>query len=156
MITLCPVAAEQFDLVADLQVTPEQIKFSGTVREAFDAAEDSVDFHAIIRADTAVGFFKIDRLYPTRYPFARASELGLRAFLVDQRQQGQGIATRAVTALHNYLPTHYPHAPSIVLSVNMTNPAAIACYLKGGFHDTGETYLKGIAGPQHVMRMPLR
>lgn len=43
----------------------------------------------------------------------------------------------------------------MVLTVNARNPAARAVYLAGGFADTGELYLGGPAGPQHVMRLPL-
>ncbi len=153
--TLRPIARDQFDLVAHLQVTPEQIRYSGTVRDAFEADEDGVDFHAIVMQDRAVGFFKIDRNYPARYPFVGKGDLGLRAFLMDKTQQGQGIATAAVTEFPGYLPAHYPNAPSLVLSVNLANPAAIACYLGGGFIDTGEIYSHGSAGPQHVLRMAL-
>jgi len=81
--TLRPIARDQFDFVAHLQVTPAQVRYSGTVREAFEANEGGVDFHAIVLQDRAVGFFKIDRNYPARYPFARIGEIGLRAFLVD-------------------------------------------------------------------------
>jgi len=153
--TLRPLARDQFDIVAHLRVTPEQIRYSGTVRDAFEADEDGVDFHAIVMQDRAVGFFKIDRTYPAKYPFADKGDLGLRAFLVDKTQQGQGIATSAVTAFPDYLSVHYPNAPSLVLSVNLANPAAIACYLGGGFIDTGEIYPHGSAGPQQVLRMAL-
>jgi len=39
----------------------------------------------------------------------------------------------------------------VVLTVNHRNPAAIATYLKGGFAQTGQDYLDGPFGPQHVM-----
>ena len=155
--TLRPLNRDRFDLVAHLRVNPGQVRYSGTVRDAFDEDEDEdgVGFHAIVLGKRAVGFFKIDRNYPARYPFANKGDLGLRAFLVDKDQQGRGIATAAVAAFPAYLPTHYPDAPSLVLSVNRANPAAIACYLNGGFCDTGEIYLQGSAGPQQVLRMAL-
>lgn len=66
-----------------------------------------------------------------------------------------GIATAAVRAMGSYLRGHYPHAPAVMLTVNIANPAAVACYRNGGFTDTGEIWPKGDAGPQHVMRMAL-
>ena len=123
--------------------------------EAFASAEEGIDFHAIWLNDDPVGFFKIDRQYPSRYAFAHEGEIGLRAFMIDHTRQGQGLATRAVRALPAYLHKLYPHAPSIVLTVNFVNPAAKACYLKGGFVDTNETYPHGEAGPQNVLRMDL-
>lgn len=152
-VQLRPLGRGDFDVVAHIRVAPEQERFSGTVAEAFDTPEPAVDFHAIWQARQAVGFFKIDRAYASRYAFASAEELGLRAFLIDLNCQGRGIATRAVAALRDYVPAIYPGRTGLVLTVNKINPAAVRCYLKGGFSDTGQTYPLGQAGPQHVMRM---
>jgi len=40
-----------------------------------------------------------------------------------------------------------------VLGVNHRNPAAFAAYLRGGFVMTGQDYLGGPKGPQHVMEL---
>ncbi len=154
-ITLRPLGRGDFGIVAEIGVAPEQLKFSGSVTEAFEADEDGVDFHAIFHDGQAVGFFKIDRHYRQTVTLAEPHDLGLRAFLIDLKAQGQGIATSAVRALPAYLREMYPGASAVMLTVNKINPAAIACYLKGGFVDTGQTWLKGEAGPQHVMRMAL-
>ena len=55
-----------------------------------------------------------------------------------------------------YLPAQYPDAKSVVLTVNMANPAATRVYRNAGFVDTGEIHEGGVAGPQLVMRMILR
>ncbi|SLN47651.1 Acetyltransferase (GNAT) family protein [Falsiruegeria litorea R37] len=154
-LTLSPITETNRGQFLSVSVTPDQIKFSGTVAEAYGSAEEGIDFHGIWLGDQPVGFFKIDRLYHTRYPFAGEHGLGLRAFMIDAGQQGQGLATQAVEALKTYIPQHYSDALVVVLTVNMSNPAAIRCYLKGGFEDTGETWPHGEAGPQHIMRMEL-
>jgi RimJ/RimL family protein N-acetyltransferase len=151
-ITLRPVATSEFDLVRHIQVEPDQIRFSGTVAQAFDEQEEGVDFHAILDDSHVVGFFKIDRLYHDTYDFARKDELGLRGFMIDRNAQGRGIATAAVTALPTYLAAQYPDRRAVVLTVNLQNPGAIRCYLKGGFTDTRSIYPHGIAGPQHILR----
>lgn len=151
-ITLRPVATSEFDLVRHIQVEPDQIRFSGTVAQAFDEQEEGVDFHAILDNNYVVGFFKIDRLYHDTYDFARKDELGLRGFMIDRNAQGRGIATAAVTALPAYLAAQYPDRRAVVLTVNLQNPGAIRCYLKGGFTDTRSIYPHGIAGPQHILR----
>lgn len=74
--------------------------------------------------------------------------------MIDQAHQGRGIASRAVALLPAYLRLHY-HAEVVYLTVNIANPAAIKCYINGGFTDTGDVWPKGMAGPQHIMRMPL-
>ena len=155
MITLRPVGLDQYATLAHLRVRDEQIKYAGTLREAFETGEKDVDFHAIEWDGAPVGFFKIDRAYPAEYDFACDGEIGLRGFLIDASRQGQGIASAAVLALPAYLTGQYPLASAVVLSVNCANPAAIRCYLKGGFVDTGDLYQLGRAGPQHVMRMTL-
>ena len=155
LLSLCPVGPDEFGRVSHIRVTPEQVKFAGTVVLAFQMAERAVDFHAICRDAHPVGFFKIDRAYDRAHWFAREGELGLRAFLIDQACQGQGIATSAVRALGPYLSDRYPGSQSVALTVNMANPAAITCYRRGGFVETGQVYEGGGAGPQHVMRREL-
>lgn len=154
-LSLRPVARSEFDLVSRIEVAPDQIRFSGTVAQAFEEDEEGVDFHAILDGTRAVGFFKTDRLYHETYEFARADELGLRAFMIHSRDQGKGYATAAVLALKPYLAARYPERSAVLLTVNMQNPGAIRCYLKGGFADTGGIYPHGLAGPQHILRMGL-
>ena len=154
-LSLRPVSRDEFDLVAGVQVEPDQVRFSGTVAQAFEDNEDGVDFHAILSGGEVIGFFKIDRKYHESYGFARATELGLRAFMIDRNQQGKGYATSAVAELGSYLPDQYPDRDAVVLTVNFQNPAAIRCYLKGGFDDSGDIHPHGIAGPQHILRMDL-
>ena len=84
-ITLDRVSIHHLSRVQHLAVRPDQEQFSGTVAEAFEAAEPRVDFHAILKLGQVVGFFKLDREYFRKFNFARPSELGLRGFLVDQR-----------------------------------------------------------------------
>ncbi|MFV1463104.1 MULTISPECIES: GNAT family N-acetyltransferase [unclassified Phaeobacter] len=154
-LSLRPVCRSEFDLVSHIQVEPDQVRFSGTVAQAFEDNEDGVDFHAILDGIRAVGFFKTDRLYHETYDFAEADTLGLRGFMIDRSAQGKGYATAAVAALKTYFPALYPDRPAVVLTVNMQNPAAVRCYLKGGFQDTGGIYPDGLAGPQHILRMKL-
>lgn len=155
MIALVPLGPGDRARVEHLRHGPGQDRFSGSPTAAFDAAEPDVDLHAIVEAGRVVGFFKIDRGYPREHPFARPSEVGLRGFPIDHAEQGRELARAAVRALPAYVAERHPVAPSVVLTVNRSNPAGIACYLAGGFEDTGEVWLGGRSGPQHVMRMML-
>lgn len=74
--------------------------------------------------------------------------------MIDRRYQGRGIASAAVALLADYIPNLYA-VQDLYLTVNMANPAAARCYLNGGFVDTGQVWEKGIAGPQHIMHLPL-
>lgn len=154
-LTHHPIPADRFDLVSGVSVAPDQLVFSGSVAEAFADAEEGVDFHGIFEGDMAVGFYKIDRLYSRTLSDRPAPLLGLRAFMIDHRQQGRALATRAVQGLATYLPPLYPGYDAVWLTVNLRNPGAIRCYLKGGFADTGDIHPTGEAGPQHIMRLEL-
>ena len=153
-LTLEPLTLEDWPRVAHIRIAPQQEKFSGQVRDAFAHPQDGVDFHGVFEDGNAVGFFKIDRLYHTRMAYAAPGQLGLRAFIIDIAEQGRGLATSVVAMLPGYLPKHYD-ATVLLLTVNKSNPGATRAYLRGGFYQTGQTYLLGIAGPQWVMRMDL-
>lgn len=154
-VTLYPLTLADRARVAHLTVHPEQLRFAGTVAEAFDAPQDGVDFHAMLMDGLPVGFFKIDRTYPVVHGFAEPGDLGLRAVIVDAARQGQGIGTAAMRALPAYLRELYPQVRRLWLTVNLQNSAAIASYRKGGFQDTGAIWPHGSAGPQHIMRLSL-
>ncbi len=155
-VTLAPLGLAERDRVAHLTVRPDQLRFSGTVAEAFDTPQPDMDFHVILADGVAAGFFKIDRGYPVAYGFAEKGDLGLRAVIVDATRQGKGIGTAAMSALPAYLRPLYPQAPRLWLTVNLVNTVAIASYLKAGFVDTGAIWPHGDAGPQHIMRLALR
>ena len=58
-------------------------------------------------------------------------------------------------ALPGAMTAAYPHADGIGLTVNCKNLHAYKLYELGGFIDTGELYLGGRSGPQHIMRRKL-
>jgi RimJ/RimL family protein N-acetyltransferase len=82
-----------------------------------------------------------------------ARDVLLRAFLVDTRFQGRGIATGALAALPDFVAAHLPGVHRIVLSVNVRNPVAIRTYRRAGFADTGALSHGGAFGPQHVFEL---
>ena len=152
-LRLTPLPKTDLPRVAHIRVAPDQIRFAGTVAEAFGTDEPNVDFHMIEQNDTPVGFFKIDRTYAERYPFASATDLGLRAFIIDLTHQGKGLGAKACRALPAYLPHHYPNAATLYLTVNVVNLPAIRAYTSGGFIDTEQIWPHGDAGPQHVFQL---
>ncbi|WP_122072747.1 GNAT family N-acetyltransferase [Pseudophaeobacter sp. EL27] len=151
-LRLRPVGLQELDLVHHIQVEPDQTLYSGTVRQAFETAEDGVDFHAIFLQSKAIGFFKIDRAYG----LAQADELGLRGFMIDRQHQKKRYATRALQVLPDYLHQHYPYQTGLVLTVDLQNLNALNLYRKNGFLDSGEMHFGGLFGLQRVMRMPFQ
>lgn len=149
-----PIPSDRFDLVARVTLAPEQIRFAGTVSEAFGTPDPKVDFHGLFLGGAAVGFYKIDRAFERSLTDTPGPLLGLRAFMVDQHWQGLGLASAAVRGFGDYLRPQYPGYDALWLTVNLQNPAAIRVYLRGGFQDTGRLYTEGPAGPQHILRLP--
>ncbi|MEM1006305.1 MAG: GNAT family N-acetyltransferase [Pseudomonadota bacterium] len=156
MITLQPLDRSRPDLVEKITLHPDQIKFAGTVADALAEPADRFDLHQIRHATQAIGIFKIDKLYSQDYAFARVGDLGLRAVILDHCHQRQGFGTQAMRALSAYLPTYYPTADTLHLTVNLTNTTAIAVYIAAGFQDSGEIWPYGQAGPQKIMHLSLR
>ncbi|SDL80381.1 GNAT family N-acetyltransferase [Arthrobacter sp. ok362] len=78
----------------------------------------------------------------------------LRGFLIDRRQQGNGLGTLAAEAAVREAAKLTAGLGSgqagVVLSVNEGNPAGQAAYSKAGFEDRGQ-YLGGGSGPQRTM-----
>ncbi|HZW19351.1 MAG TPA: GNAT family N-acetyltransferase [Luteimonas sp.] len=151
---VAPVTPELAEPVRALRVAPEQEPFVGdTTFNLDDALRDAnSEAMAILVGATAAGFYRLD-FKPTivaRRSIGDAA-VGLRAFFIDVDWQGRGLGTRAVQACCDDIRTRHPDRRLLALNVNCRNVAAINAYRKAGFVDTGELYLGGSAGPQHLM-----
>ena len=108
--------------------------------------------HIAVHPDQVTFSGTIQQAFDSPTPTA----LGLRTVMVDANRQGMGVGRSLCQMLPAYLAQHYPRACSLWLTVNLRNPGAVRAYVKGGFVDTGEHWLGGDAGPQHIMKMSLR
>ncbi len=136
-----------------LSVKPEQSEFTvGNITEVVSSLKEYEHPHLIISNGEVAGFFLLDLSYTETYGFSNSKALGVRALLVDQRFQGQGVATKAINLLPSYVVNNYPDFQVLQLTVNCRNKVAYNCYCKCGFEDTGALYLGGPVGPQHVMQ----
>ncbi|PNH92181.1 GNAT family N-acetyltransferase [Vibrio diazotrophicus] len=148
-----PIREEEASL---LSVLSDQTQFTvSNVPKVVEQLKETEHPHLIIFEDKAVGFFLLDLDYSEKYQFGQHRAIGVRALLVDQKYQGKGIATQAIKALPSYVTKHYPDYEAMQLTVNCRNKAAYACYLKYGFVDSGELYMGGPVGPQHIMHFSL-
>ncbi|KQI68929.1 hypothetical protein AN189_08800 [Loktanella sp. 3ANDIMAR09] len=153
-VTLTPFTDDQRAAVSALAVAPDQVQFSGQPAQMIQP-QDRIDVHLIHADATLVGMFRIDHDFAREHPQVPSGAYGLRSMIVDQHHQGRGIGTAMIRALPAYMAQHYPAAAQIYLTVNLRNPGARRSYLNGGFTDTGEHYLGGDVGPQHILRMDL-
>ncbi len=107
---------------------------------------------AVFAGDRVIGFYRLD-LAPNAI-CGRAFDVpsvGVRAFVIDAREQGHGYGIRAALALCADVRRRHPQRRLVVLAVHCSNSAGIAVYRKAGFIDTGELLGGGRAGPQHLM-----
>lgn len=153
-VRVARVTPDLCDGVRALQVTGEQAAYVGD--PAFnlgDALRDPrSEAMAMLCDDRIVGFYRLD-FSPnaiTGRPFGACS-VGVRAFLVDRRQQGRGVGTQAARALCADLARRHPGRRVALLAVHGRNLAAIATYRKAGFIATGQWLGGGRAGPQQLM-----
>ena len=153
-VTIEPIEAADIGRLSHFTLPPEQAGFADLPAKVM-ADTPARDGHVILADGEPAGFFAIDRDYGEAHDFAPAGCIGVRMFSVDHAQQGRGIASNACRAMKAYFRAQYPDAASCWLTVNCRNPGAKAAYLKGGFTDTGDLYLDGGFGPQHIMRLDL-
>jgi RimJ/RimL family protein N-acetyltransferase len=154
-ITLAPLGPGDLPRVAHIEAASEPAGNAVTMAEVLAGDSARFDLHVIEADGRPVGVFKIDRAYRRSIPIAAPGTLGLCAVMIDRERQGSGIASEALRALPRYLSRHYPEVRTVDLTVNQANGPARACYLDGGFRDTGEDWLGGRDGPQDLLRMDL-
>lgn len=153
-VGVVPVDATLAPTVRRLRVTAAQRPFVGDAGfNLDDALRDPLsDAMAILAGGQVIGFYRLDRAPNAVTGRALAQpHLGLRAFLVDHRQQGRGLGTLAVRACCDDAARRHPRHRLLALTVNCRNHAAIATYRRAGFEDSGELFHGGDAGPQHLL-----
>ncbi|KZN38042.1 GNAT family N-acetyltransferase [Pseudoalteromonas luteoviolacea] len=152
MITITKLFETDIKQIQHIHLNEDQIEFAGTVDEFLNDASDTTHLHVIKSGEEIIGYFKLDLAYARKYDFCPESAVGIRAFVIDKKQQGKGYGKQAVKALFPYVASSYPNYKEIVLTVNCRNKAAYECYRKAGFEDTNEKYLGSPAGPNYIMR----
>ncbi len=140
--------------VQELRVSGDQYRFVGdTAFNLGNSLRDPVsEAMAVFAGETVVGFYRL--AFAPRAIAGRdwpEPAVGLRAFVIGLAYQGCGFGAGALTATSADLRRRHPGRRLLALTVNCTNRAAIAMYRQAGFTDTGELYLAGSSGPQHVM-----
>ena len=157
-LRVMPTAVAPCAALLDLRVRPAQRVWVGMIADALAdlACCPDSDSMAIWRDDTLVGHYRIDPHGRSiaGHDFALPT-LGLRAFFIDARWQGQGLGTTALRAMFPDLAARYPAARQLALSVSTGNRVALHLYLRAGFVDSGERYHGGRSGAQQLLLRPL-
>ena len=157
MMQLCPLEADTSWAVQVRQLTihPHQQPFIGDLDALLQSQQPGVSRHVMVQDGQTVGFFRLDAQFSASHPFAPEGALGLRSFFVGSNYQGQGLARQALQAMPAYIHHLGLPASQLYLTVNCKNDAAYQLYQRSGFVATGELYLGGSYGPQHIMYLAL-
>ena len=127
------------DPLKAFQLPEEQAKFTALPIEILEEAQaTSSQYPIVILAEgSPAGFFVLhdDVLLEEHSDNDRA--LLLMAFSINEKEQGKGIATKAMEEVQSFVGQAFPGKNEIVLGVNHKNMAAQHVYRKAGFHDTG-------------------
>lgn len=141
-----------------LRVLPAQRAWVGVIADTLAAIAScpASTSMAILRDDMPVGHYRIDPHGRSiaGHDFALPT-LGLRAFFIDARWQGQGLGAAALRAMFPDLVARYPDARQLALGVSSDNRVAMHLYLRAGFVDRGELYHGGRCGAQQLLLRPL-
>ena len=159
-VELREIALDDRDLRAGLlehTLPPEQQTFAETAAGSLPSSDRDPDWLpvAIVVRGVPVGMFVLDLRGFVRELDDDPSTVLFRAFYIAPEYQGRGYATAAVLATRAYVQQRLPGVKRVVLGVNHRNPVAVAAYLRGGFVMTGQDYLGGSVGPQHVMELEI-
>lgn len=154
LIHVAPVTPTLAAGVRAVEVGPAQAQYVGnTAFNLQDAHNDPLaEPMAILRNGRVIGFYRLD--FAAHAVIGRslgAPHVGIRAFCIDQREQGHGHGTRAVTAMAADLHKRHPERRLLALLVHARNRSAIASYRRAGFIHNGEYVPGGRAGPQLLM-----
>lgn len=135
-------------------LTDEDVYFTSPTREVLETCmvNDDCRMVLIIRESDIVGLFVLRHGEVIEKHTDNPRALGLFSFSIDSNEKGQGIASRAVSMLADFIREHYRDVNEVVLGVNVRNPAAQRAYLKGGFVDTGRQF-EGEIGTQKIFSM---
>lgn len=154
MVTIVPYTDAHAEALAALAVKPEQVQFVvENAKLLVDQLNENEHPVLMLLAEKVVGFFYLDLGYQAAHSFCLPSAIGVRMVMLDQRYQGQGIGSKALSQLPTYIKQYYPDCDALFLTVNCRNKQAYRSYEKCGFIDTGELYLGGPVGPQHIMKL---
>lgn len=154
VIRVAPVDARLRQALLGLRVLPTQRLWIGAIADllADVALCQGSEPMAILRNDTAVGYYRIEP--SARSVAGRDFELparGLCSFFIDANWQGRGIGALALDALIADLAQRYRQARQLVLSVDADNPVAMRLYQRAGFADIGELYHGDRSSAQHLL-----
>ena len=153
--SLNPGDFKEFSKISLLKDQAGFIEPIGGVLERFKGSNAETNVYlAGARCDgCAAGIIVVTPTYETaKLQSAVSSLCWIDTLAVDKEFQRRGVGRKLLEHTIKSLQGRYD---ALCLTVNVRNESAKAMYLNFGFQDSGELYLGGTAGPQHIMIFPL-
>ncbi len=144
------------DEVRGLVLSEQQIEYAGTIERSIERCcsdtTGDVQGVAIFKGKIVVGFLELKRRLAAPV-WAGNRTAVVSSLRVDQRFQGQGIGTAALTSLPTFVLQWWPDAESIMLVVDEENGAARRSYEKAGWMETGVREQGRIGWVRYMIRV---
>ena len=138
------LSASQRQQLGYLEVTQEQIQFSGDIYTALNTLlvrpSPNICGFVLLGDEKPVGFFLLKRDDCLPHWAQEDLTATLHALQIDHREQGKGLGKACLQALPAALRLKWPDITQLMLSVDADNAAAFNLYLKQGWVDSGEAY----------------
>ncbi len=145
------------DIVADIFVDPPSEAYAGgSIGDVFDrirASPPSCTPFALVDEDRVVGLI-VAREAEALPDWADDGCAVLGNLRIDSRFQGRGYGKLAIRFAARWIMTNRPSVSTIMSSVNVANPAALALNLACGFAATGRV-VEGPIGRQIILSGPV-
>ncbi|WP_202076607.1 GNAT family N-acetyltransferase [Caldalkalibacillus salinus] len=136
------------------RLSEEQLCYTSHPLEAVEKCEIDHTRHPIVifSHSVMVGFFVLHGWYGVKDYHDNKQAMLIRAYSIDTRYQGKGIAKTSLQLLPKFVSENFPEINELILAVNENNEIAQQVYKRTGFKDKGHRVM-GPKGLLHVYHM---
>ncbi|KAA0965652.1 GNAT family N-acetyltransferase [Sporosarcina sp. ANT_H38] len=130
----------EFDkLIENYTLTDEQLRFTGTPKDAIDLSNAERDRYSILAVENeqVVTFFSLHKGEGVKSFSHNDNAILIRSFSTDFHQQGKGYGKNALMLVPDLVTSHFIGIDEIVLAVNVNNEIAQSLYKNCGYIDKG-------------------
>lgn len=133
-------------------LTKEDAHFSSMPLDALKSCEnnDEKNMVLMIQRRQVAGVFILQSGNIVEKYSSNPDALVMFSYSVDSTKQGRGVATGSFRKLDAFVNENYEGIKEVTLGVNVRNDTARHVYKKGGFKDTGRSFV-GPVGRQKIM-----
>lgn len=135
-------------------LSKDHLNYTGCPVDAIAISENDPHRYPIVieKNGTVTGFFVLHDWEGIKSYSTNKHALLLRAYSIDSKYQGKGIAKQSLKVLPDFVKGNFPDVNEVILAVNHQNTHAQHVYKSCGFKDKGIRVM-GRKGEQFVFHM---